>query len=228
MNGHTYYGEEGWIAQANSTVDTFRSGLVRVKQDFICRISTAKYDLFKEGANFQPDLGARASVPNFVKQDSRVSVAITPSAIPPCYIFPAPSYQDLGNGFVRCTVTAYGTMGGGWRIDLVKRLGDYRETLVYAEDGVLKKIEKTTPMIFDVAIYTRVVANGSIVDPPAKPDLKIYTTGMTPLEVGGNRFFKRYLKRKVERYDITSYGRLDEIVISVSADGYSVEDTTQN
>ncbi len=24
------------------------------------------------------------------------------------YIFPAPSYQDLGNGFVKCTVTAYG------------------------------------------------------------------------------------------------------------------------
>lgn len=202
----TYFGENRWIAQGNSTIDTFRSGLVQITQDFICRKETANYNSFKEGDSFREGIG----------EDLKA------------YIFPAPSYEDLGNGFVKCSVTAYANSGGGWRTDIIRRLGDYRMILIYAEDAKLKKKEKSEQRIFDVAIYSRVVLNGSIASPPKTPKLFIYDTGMQPLPEGGTgRKFYR-LGRRVERYDVTSYGAYDEIIISVSADGDYTEDLTFN
>jgi hypothetical protein len=201
---YIYFGESGWIAQGNATSDTFRSGLVQIKQDFICRKDTADYGFFKEGDSFLEEIGTEVKA----------------------YIFPTPSYEDLGNGFVKCSVTAYGNSGGGWRTDLVRRLGDYRMILIYAEDATLKKLEKTEQRIFDVAIYSRVVLRGSIVPPPNAPKLLIYNTGMGELPVGGTRREFYRLGRRVERYDVTSYGAYDEIIISVSADGFYTQDQT--
>ena len=201
---YTYFGEDGWIAQGNSTSDTFRSGLVQIKQDFICRKDTADYGFFKEGDSFFEEIGTEVKA----------------------YIFPAPSYEDLGNGFVKCSVTAYGSSGGEWRTDIIRRLGDYSMILIDAEDAIKKRVKKTEQRIFDVAIYSRVVLNGAIASPPNAPELFIYNTGMGRLPVGGNlkEFYR--LGRRVERYDVTSYGAYDEIIISVSADGDYTRDLT--
>jgi hypothetical protein len=80
-----------WIKQSDRLTKTFSSGLCLIQQTYIAPKALATYDAFQEGD------------------------AITESQ--PCidgaYIFPAPDYQDTGNGFMRCTVTAYGR----WKTD---------------------------------------------------------------------------------------------------------------
>jgi hypothetical protein len=80
-----------WVKQGDRLTKTFSSGLCLIQQTYVAPKSLATYDAFVEGA------------------------AITDSQ--PCidgaYIFPAPDYQDTGDGFMRCTVTAYGR----WKTD---------------------------------------------------------------------------------------------------------------
>jgi len=80
-----------WIKQGDRLTKTFASGLCLIQQTYIAPKALATYDAFEEGD------------------------AITESQ--PCidgaYIFPAPDYQDTGDGFMRCTVTAYGR----WKMD---------------------------------------------------------------------------------------------------------------
>jgi hypothetical protein len=75
-----------WIKQGDRLTKTFASGLCLIQQTYIAPKALATYSTFMEGD------------------------AITESQ--PCidgaYIFPAPDYQDTGDGFMRCTVTAYG------------------------------------------------------------------------------------------------------------------------
>jgi hypothetical protein len=59
-----------------------------IQQDYVCRKNSVNYFDFKEGDRL-------------LDEDAN-----------PCmdgaYIFPAPSYQDTEDGFIKCTVTAYG------------------------------------------------------------------------------------------------------------------------
>jgi hypothetical protein len=75
-----------WIKQGDRLTKTFSSGLCLIQQTYIAPKALATYNAFEEGD------------------------AITESQ--PCidgaFIFPAPDYQDTGDGFMRCTVTAYG------------------------------------------------------------------------------------------------------------------------
>jgi hypothetical protein len=75
-----------WIKQGDRLTKTFASGLCLIQQTYIAPKALATYNAFEEGD------------------------AITESQ--PCidgaFIFPAPDYQDTGDGFMRCTVTAYG------------------------------------------------------------------------------------------------------------------------
>jgi hypothetical protein len=88
-----------WIKQGDRLTKTFSSGLCLIQQTYIAPKSLATYDAFEEGD------------------------AITESQ--PCidgaYIFPAPDYQDTGDGFMRCTVTAYGRWRTGQHISRQKR-----------------------------------------------------------------------------------------------------------
>ena len=86
---YIYHGETDWIKQPNRVVQTFRSGLCLIQQDYIRRADDSiDYFSFREGD------------------------AISPEDASPCidgaYIFPAPSYQDMGNGFIKCIVSSYG------------------------------------------------------------------------------------------------------------------------
>jgi hypothetical protein len=59
-----------------------------IQLEYIADRSSINYENFREG--------------DVLSQDDSAP------CIDDAYIFPAPSYQDLGNGFVKCTVTAYG------------------------------------------------------------------------------------------------------------------------
>ena len=75
-----------WIKQGDRLTKTFQSGLCLIQQSYIAPKTLATYTAFQEGD------------------------AITDSQ--PCvdgaYIYPTPDFQDTGDGFIRCTVTAYG------------------------------------------------------------------------------------------------------------------------
>ena len=90
-----------WIKQGDRLTKTFSSGLCLIQQTYIAPKALATYNAFVEGA------------------------AITDSQ--PCidgaYIFPAPDYQDTGDGFMRCTVTAYGRINSTGNKTFSKELG---------------------------------------------------------------------------------------------------------
>lgn len=85
---YTYHGTSGWVKQPNRIVKTFDSGLCSIQQDYIRRKDKVEYSTFKQGD------------------------ALSPADSQPCidgaFIFPEPEYQDMGNGYIKCTVTAYG------------------------------------------------------------------------------------------------------------------------
>lgn len=88
MNNYQYHGESGWIKQPNRIVKTFPSGLCMIQQDYIRRKDRVDYFTFKEG--------------------DPISEADSAPCIDRAYIFPTPDYQDTGDGFIKCTLTAYG------------------------------------------------------------------------------------------------------------------------
>ena len=76
----------GWIPQPDRTVQPFPSGLCRISQSYIAKNSDVNYSTFAQG-----------------------SALLDPSpCIDGAYIFPEPSYENMGNGFTRVRVTAYG------------------------------------------------------------------------------------------------------------------------
>lgn len=85
---YTYHGTAGWIKQPNRIVKTFDSGLCLIQQDYIRRKDKVEYFTFNQGD------------------------ALSPADSQPCidgaFIFPEPDYQDMGNGYIKCTITAYG------------------------------------------------------------------------------------------------------------------------
>ena len=87
-SGYTYYGNSGWIKQPNRLVKTFASGLCLIQQDYVRKKDSVDYFSFLEGSPLSPEDAA--------------------PCIDGAYIFPAPDYQDTGDGFIKCTVTAYG------------------------------------------------------------------------------------------------------------------------
>ena len=75
-----------WIKQGDRLTKTFSSGLCLIQQTYIAPKALATYNAFVEGA----------------------AITDAQPCIDGAYIYPAPDYQDTGDGFMRCTVTAYG------------------------------------------------------------------------------------------------------------------------
>ena len=86
-----------------SSVERYQSGLVKVTQAYLC--PTAMRDTL-----------AAASFP--VEAEL---LGIASPATDGLYIFPAPSTQDLNNGFAKITVTAYGRIKGGVSLSMQYR-----------------------------------------------------------------------------------------------------------
>ena len=97
---YTYHGTNGWIKQPNRIVKTFPSGLCMVQQDYIRRKNLVDYSSFLQGQRI-PDADAKPCIDG-------------------AFIFPEPQYQDTGDGFIKCTVTAYGRVNKTGSVTLRK------------------------------------------------------------------------------------------------------------
>jgi len=232
-----YHGADGWIKQASRNVQIFRSGLCRIQLEYISRSSSASYSDFKVG-----DILA--------DEDS------TP-CIDCAYIFPDPSYSDMGNGFIKCTVTAYGRVNTRGVVDTGRKLGSY---ITYVSEYYNKwGITVNTPKridyeirdqkLFDFAIYRFVIRQSEFPIPPETPLLYIYDLSgekiqtepevitietlasgklIPPVTFSGQLTEISHLGRQAMMYEITNYGFFNEVIISVDATGYLTSETIWN
>lgn len=83
INGNV---DRTWIPQANRQVKVFPSGLVMIQQDFIYPANVSENTAFNVGDLLDDG---------------------TP-CMDQAYVFPGSSLQQMGNGFTKTTVTAYG------------------------------------------------------------------------------------------------------------------------
>jgi len=213
---YIYKGAEGWVKQPNRMVKTFRSGLCMIQQDYIQRKDKVDFFSFREG--------------------DRLSDEDAEPCIDGAFIFPAPEYKDMGNGFISCTVTAYGRVNTNGAVDLNKRLGIYVSTFTRSFfSGEFTSQSGASQKFFDVAIYRFAARKSEFITAPETPELYIYELDGTKLPVGstrtesGNQSYniQTYnLGRQTESYESTSYGEFLEVIISVSATGNFVQDTT--
>lgn len=211
---YIYKGADGWVKQPNRMVKTFRSGLCMIQQDYIQRKDKVDFFAFREG--------------------DRLSDEDSEPCIDGAFIFPAPEYKDMGNGFISCTVTAYGRVNTDGVVDLNRRLGNYVSTFTYslfAGGGGSQSSE--SQKFFDVAVYRFAARKGEFITAPDTPELNIYDldgsklpVGLTRTENGSSVTFETYnLGRQTENYESTSYGEFLEVIVSVSATGNFVQDT---
>ena len=228
---YIYKGETGWIKQPNRVVQTFRSGLCMIQQQYIRRADDRiDYFAFREGDAIPTDDSA--------------------PCIDGAYIFPAPSYQDMGNGFISCTVTAYGRVNTTGVVDLNKRLGNYISTFSYSLfSGAFGSSSASSQKFFDVAVYRFAARRGEFITASDSPTLYIYDLDGSPLPVGVTRtdagsvgitqandpaqtyYLQSFtietytLGRQIEQYESTNYGEFLEVIISVTATGNFKQDT---
>jgi len=94
---YIHYGKDGWILQPNRKITNWASGLCMIEEEYICANKNVDYNYFQVG--------------NLI-EDS------TP-CIDGAYIFTAPIYADMGNGFIQATITAYGRSNANGSIDSI-------------------------------------------------------------------------------------------------------------
>ena len=94
---YIHYGKDGWILQPNRKITNWASGLCMIEEEYICANKNVDYNYFQVG--------------NLI-EDS------TP-CIDGAYIFTAPKYTDMGNGFIKATITAYGRSNANGSVDSV-------------------------------------------------------------------------------------------------------------
>jgi len=191
---YTYHGSVDWIPQANRLVKTFRNGLCMITQDYICRNDgKANYQSFNEGD---------------ILDDA------TP-CMDDAYIFPSPDYQDMGNGFIKATVTAYGRVGTSGVVEISKRLGDYYVAYYYNKGAGVDIDYFKSQKLFDVVTYRFVIKRGDKFGIPGSVTPKIYNLDFSEVEQ-----YNPTLNSLIELYEVTSFGEFDSIVIAVVATGF--------
>jgi hypothetical protein len=191
---YTYHGSTDWIPQANRLVKTFRSGLCMITQDYICRNDgKVNYSKFNEGDKIDD---------------------ATP-CMDEAYIFPAPDYQDMGNGFIKATVTAYSRVNTSGVVEISKRLGDYYVAYYYNKGGSVDIGFFKSQKLFDVVTYRLVIKKGDKFGIPNSVAAKIY-------ELNGSEVtqYNPTLGRNVELYEVTSFGEFDSVVVAIAATGF--------
>jgi hypothetical protein len=151
------------------------------------------------------------------------------------YIFPSPDYQDMGNGFIKCTVTAYGRVNASGCVDIGRRIGDYVSTTAFVQEigntGTFNSgtSDLISQKLFDVATYRFSAKSGEVIGTSGSAvKLLIYglngkklPEGITSKDNGaGSTTTEEYKLGSVpERYEIISYGFFSEVIISVAATG---------
>jgi hypothetical protein len=140
----------------------------------------------------------------------------------------------MGNGFIKCSVTAYGRVNTTGVVDLNRRLGDYISIFSYSLfSGEFASSAESSQKFFDVAVYRFAARRGEFITALDSPTLYIYDLDGSPLPVGvtrtdtgdGSFMIKTYsLGRQIEQYESTNYGEFLEVIISVTATGNFIQD----
>lgn len=123
-SGYTYYGDSGWIKQPNRLVKTFSSGLCLIQQDYVRKKDRVDYFSFEQGGTLSPEDAA--------------------PCIDGAYIFPAPDYQDTGDGFIKCTVTAYGRVNTTGVVSVNLFQGSIRDIITKSNESDTVEVQLTT------------------------------------------------------------------------------------
>lgn len=145
-----------WIKQGNRLVKTWPSGLCLIQQDYIGPTKLADYDQFKRGDAIE---GASPCIDGAV-------------------IFPDPEYQDLGDGFTRCTVSAYGRTNISGNKTLTKTISEHTaqwQRITGDESDPLAGLNtRLIPTISDQLVWTFVVPKTAAPNVTATDSLNIY------------------------------------------------------
>jgi hypothetical protein len=131
------------------------------------------------------------------------------------YIFPAPDYQDMGNGFIKATVTAYSRVNTSGVVEVSKRLGDYYVAYYYNKGEIVDIGYFKSQKLFDVVTYRFVIKRGDKFGIPSSVKPKIY-------ELNGSEVtqYNPTLGSNVELYEVTSFGEFDSVVVAIAATGF--------
>jgi hypothetical protein len=192
MPQHTIYtATHGWFPQGNRTVKSFASGLVLIQQDFIAPTGTS--DPPELGQPFPGD---------------------TTPCIDGAYIYPAPQFSDLGNGFTRCTVTAYGRSDS----NLKHEYGSVRAGIPFIEISdnngeEVQKIIQTFVAVAETAVSRTVLPKNSVVVTQySGRELKIFRiNGAEFISIDMTDIEKEII---FQRIDAINFGEFQEITCS--------------
>jgi hypothetical protein len=206
-----------WIKQPNRLVKTFPSGLCMIQQDYIADRNSISYEDFKEG-----DI--------LLENDSD-------PCIDNAYIFPAPDYQDMGNGFVKCTVVAYGrvnTTGNAFVSKILSKFSYFYFSYFASIDQYLLDVA-TRSGILDVEIKKIVIAPSETINFQPSNILNIYledgrrlpspflNTYILPsqafisTEDRDEYLINTNITSRLNSYDEQSYGFFKEVTIAIIA-----------
>jgi hypothetical protein len=206
-----------WIKQPNRLVKTFPSGLCMIQQDYIADRNSISYEDFREG--------------DILSQED------SSPCIDNAYIFPAPDYQDMGNGFVKCTVVAYGRVNTTGNVSVPKILSNFSYFYYrYFEEGDDYFVDVATRSgILDVEIKKIVINPSETINFTPSNILNIYLEDGTELPL---RFLNTYVRpsqadistedrdeylintnitSRLNSYDEQSYGFFKEVTIAIIA-----------
>jgi hypothetical protein len=193
---------EKWIKQPNRIVKSFASGLCMIQQDYIAAKADADYFAFKEGD------------------------ALLPADSAPCidsaFIFPTPDYQDMGNGFIKCTVVAYGRTNTTGSVNISKNLG----SIVYYrwDPSANDYTTITISNIFSESLTKKIVlAAGEEITTDNIDQLQIlgFSNQIVQVSTDQNEDFvftytvTNTLQNQITRYEETDFGRFKEVTIIV-------------
>jgi hypothetical protein len=208
-----------WIKQPNRLAKTFPSGLCMIQQDYIAARDSISYEDFREGDVLS-------------QEDSN-------PCIDQAYIFPAPDYQDMGNGFVKCTVVAYGRVNTTGNVSVSKILSNFSYfyfTNQYFIDAA------TRQGILDVEIKKIVIDPSETINFTPSNILNIYlpdgkqlpspflNTYILPSQAdisteGQDEYLiKTNITSRLNSYDEQSYGFFKEVTIAIIASTNASED----
>jgi hypothetical protein len=173
-----------------------------IQQDYIAPKSDVDYSSFKEG----DPLPANDSKP----------------CIDGPFIFPTPDYQDMGDGFIKCTVTAYGRVNTTGSINKSKNFGSF---VFYAFDPERSDYATITiSNVFSESLTKKVVLDaGEEITTDGIDLLKISGSPDTRIQIRASEnddFIFTYtttntLQNQITRYEETDFGRFKEVTVII-------------
>ena len=210
-----YTATNNWIPQGNRLTRAFQSGLVLIQQDYIAPTGTPPSATLAVGQPF-------------------------PGNTSPCFdgafIFPAPGFQDNGNGFTTCTVTAYGRLNTIGNKTFTRTLSEYTAqwTTQNLNTSASPQLNtKTIPTISDQLLFTFVKPARSLQNIEVNDAMQIYrVSGQALNPVFISEFFNTNLynttgaalqiskptKKVLTRAECVNFGAFDEWTVVYSAD----------